>query len=182
MASIWINGVPVGGGDDFRYVHVQCPQMQPPYGVCPTPVCVTVSDPVSLGLGATGNVIAVRVKNYTGHEMFASWLLDITCTSGLHTYVKCGVDRTIVYHQQESGAFPACTGSAPPGTGGSWYDKAFVPAGWSVPAVFTGLTFTKPVTDPVTGLALDFMAATTDANSETQCDALYFRQTFDLGQ
>jgi hypothetical protein len=75
--TIYINGVAVGGANVFRFAHVNYPTEGPAWGVA-NPVCVSVSA-ASLNLTATGNVIAARVQNQTGHEAFGSWTVDIDC-------------------------------------------------------------------------------------------------------
>ena len=96
--SIWIDGIQVGSGNDFRFAHVNCPNSAcaigscaagPAWGVC-TPVCVSVSAAILALITANPNnvVIAAKVQNAQNNEVFGSWYLDFTCSGGNHAYVQ----------------------------------------------------------------------------------------------
>src|SRR5258708_846573 len=78
-ADVWINGQSIGS---FNITLGGC---------LASPVCVALTGPQVAALSSAGtNYIAVRNWNSAAGETWASWSLDITCLSGMHSYVTSG--------------------------------------------------------------------------------------------
>jgi hypothetical protein len=174
-AYVWINGNPVDDGTHFYAV-----QVGQPVPCAPVPVT---------DISATGNNdIAVKNPNVIAGFVWASWVLDITCFDGSHTYITSS-DGTVSYFNQST------TASAPPANDGSghvWYDPAYNDGGtWGMPVSVTNpaAIYDSPVKYPPTGLYLNPLSYSGSAgdnpgNSDEAPagQVLYFRQSFSFLQ
>ena len=103
--TIYINGVMVGSGFDFRFVHVQCPGTMDPWSECPTPVCVTTTNASILNSITTLQTatVAAQVVNAKNNDVWGSWYVDITCSSGQHSYIASNAVSTEMFTTGGSG-------------------------------------------------------------------------------
>ena len=109
--SIWIDGIQVGSGNDFRFAHVNCPNTNcaigscgagPAWGVC-TPVCVSVSAAILALITANPNNVVIAAKVQTPRTTRSleagTWMSPVPeaitpmsrATGPTH---KCGARRT----------------------------------------------------------------------------------------
>lgn len=172
-ADLWLNGNHVGF---FPYVGGGC-------AAVPQTVTVNVA-----WLNAVGtNLLAVQNNNVLPNEVFCSWLLDITCVGGAHTYISSDPnptsgDGTIISFYSPNGS-PA----TPPGSGGSgWWDPAFTPTlgapptGWENAIVDTGTNNSPCITNPGTGMTVSRLSWRSTGTQTGNTDINWFRQTFSV--
>ncbi|MBP7792274.1 MAG: DUF11 domain-containing protein, partial [Candidatus Goldbacteria bacterium] len=102
-------------------------------------------------LNASGtNVIAIKVQDTNGGEIWASWYMDVTYDNGQHAYNS----------SNDGGGKIASTydcGTAPPndGSGNSWTSPSYsLHSSWSNSVQVTGTTWGKIFYDPSTGRRL----------------------------
>jgi hypothetical protein len=170
---VFINGNAVSfGGQPVTVNYVTAPGTLPTYSITP-------SDFVS-----GNNVIAVEDHNITPTEVLASWVIDVTCSSGQHAY----------FSNTDPG-YMMCvdsTGSTPPavdGSGNPWYSVNYSAA---VSALyFTGTPFNnvsesndpylQPMYNPETGLIQPYTSDNaTGYTTLTNAPNLYYRGSFPL--
>ena len=174
-AYVWINGNQVDDGTHFFGV-----QVGQPVPCAPVPVTM---------FSATGsNTIAVENPNVTAGFVWASWVLDITCFDGTHTYIT-NMGSGVTYFNQPTSASPA---PANDGGGNQWYLPSYNNnSGWGAPFQVTcpAAIYLSPAIDPAAGVtitALSFTGCAGDnpGNSDAAPAGqnLYFRQTFSLLQ
>ena len=191
--TIWVNGVQIGAGNDYRILPLGCPA-GPAWSVCPTPVCVTTTDPTILNnIGSTGILtVAAQVANAQGHDLYGSWLADVTCSSGQHAFLESAGNSTEAFVTSGTGTAPACSPvTLPAVTSGNWYDSApaLFPGAWN-PAVEVSagaLTLdssqipTRSPLDPSNGLQIPLFSYNAQAGEgglgEQSCALLYLSQS-----
>jgi hypothetical protein len=202
--TIYIGGEMVGAGNQFRFVHINCPGTMDPWSVCPTPVCVsyTPSAAVINAISTTGKItLAVQVSNAKGNDVFGSWYVDVTCSSGKHAYIASDGVSTIMFSTTGTGNagtsspyLPSCAPvTVPPVTSGNWYDAnpalgtEWSPAVVVVPANLTedsGQIWSKQISNPATGLLIPVLSVDSSAGETSlghdACALLYFSQTVPL--
>jgi hypothetical protein len=173
-ADIWINDshidVPVTGYFPYCDKNWAC-----------SPTCISLTPAQLALLTDTNNYIAVKDQNTAVQEMWASWSLDIICSSpaGAHVQIS-SQNRPVDMHYD-----PSCTVPAPdlPLNGGlTWYDPNYNEStsglSWVTP-VTTVPQWGKRLYDPSTGNVLNALNYTT-TNPNTACGAMWFRESFDL--
>ncbi|HDQ25604.1 MAG TPA: DUF11 domain-containing protein [bacterium] len=170
-AWIYINGIFV---DEFPYVN---------WDAAGEPRCVNLSPAQLSSLSTTDNVIAVRNLNTNCCEIWASWSLDITCTSGDHVYVSSGDGTGVSMYHDQSGC--PITTNLPLVGGRNWYDPLYVEGSsglsWVAPSIVTGQKWGKRIWNPATGSLLPALGYSSTSTAGTDdCKQLFFRQSFDL--
>jgi hypothetical protein len=184
--SLWINGVSVGAADAFRFIHIDCPNHTPVnYETC-TMVCVTLNAAqiTAANFTDTGNVIAARVQNYQGHQVFGSYWVDVTCSGGVsHAYIQSSTVNSTLWDIAEGGSMPSCN-SLPPDGLADWYSPSVTLTGGITPVQVTSNLYSKPIFNPLTGQPIPVLSVDSTGGGggfgETQCNNLYIRQTFSL--
>jgi hypothetical protein len=170
----------VGAEYGFRFVHVLCPGTMDPWSVCPTPLCVTTTNSAILNSISTAQTITVasQVTNAKGSNVFGSWYVDVTCAGGQHAYISSDGVSTKMFSTTGSGDAgtsddytPNCTPStAPPVSGGNWYDLNASLSGWGDAAVVNpaladaaSQIWSKQITNPATGRFVPVVSYNTSA-------------------
>ncbi|MCE5300032.1 MAG: hypothetical protein LLG37_04050, partial [Spirochaetia bacterium] len=166
-ANVWINGNVVDDGTSF-------------HGAA-TPPCADI--PIAYLNLSGNNTVAVKNNNTISGYVWASWVIDFTCSNGSHTYVT-GSDGNVTYFNQST------TASATPEPDGAtlWYRPGYGNmTGWGTPTYVTNpaAIWFNPVADPINGGYLQPLSykgmggdipGTPDQAPAGQ--VLYFRQTF----
>src|ERR1035437_690835 len=171
VAEIYLNGTDLGG---FTYVNWN------QTGVYPK--CLTLSLAQLALLTATGNVLAVKDYNSNCCEIWASWTLDIKCTTGNdHAYISSGSGAGIQFWRSAPSSCPVVD-PANDGSGRTWYNPLYTGAGgWGAPTVVTGQKWGKRIFDPANGnLDPTLGYSSSSAAVDNDCQQLFFRQGFDL--
>ncbi len=170
-ADIWINGNLIG---NFPYCDSGNAGCQP--------LCIDLDAAQMNALTNTNNYIAVKNQNTAMDEVWASWSLDITCTtpSGAHVYVSSD-DAGIKMYDDPTCAKPGLT--PPPSGGYNWYETLYNQAGsglsWVDPVDMTTQKWGKRLQDPRTHSVLHAQSWAA-SYPKTDCHVLYFRQGFDM--
>lgn len=190
--TLYIEGIQVGVGGDFRFAHVQCPTTQCAPGSCSNggswgvcmPVCMPVTDVNILNAITANNsnvVVAARVMDAGPQQVFGSWYIDIGCANNDHAYIQSDGTNTQVIMETEAGTFPTCSTVAPPYSGGAdWYDPVASPTGWSPALQVTGTIWSKQMFDPQTGAIIPVLSNSVGGTSQGACHDLYFRQSVSI--
>ena len=167
IMDVWINGNGPIGPVDF----VTAPGTLP-----------TLNIPVSYFNSVGTNIIAVENINTSVSEVLASWVIDVTCTSGQHAY----------FSNTDSGytMYDNTTGSAPPtvdGSGNPWYSPSYSAAVSSQyfnqqPVTVTGNDdpWLQPMYNPETGLIQPYTSYNTTGSTSNTNQVLYYLGSFEL--
>ncbi len=171
---VWINNNILNGGAVFDT------------NSCTSQTCVNV--PASY-INVTGtNEIAVENINVTAGYVWSSWVLQITCSSGLDEYISSSDGNVSYYNQVSSTAAPPANDS----NSLTWYDPNYSnTTGWGVPVAVTNKAsiYCVPATDPRTGTFLVPLGYSCGSGDEPGSsdeapagEILYFRENFTLSQ
>ncbi|MCX7697848.1 MAG: hypothetical protein N2114_00080, partial [Candidatus Goldbacteria bacterium] len=102
-------------------------------------------------LNASGsNVIAIKVQDTNGGEIWASWYMDVTYDNGQHAYVSSNQGGGRISSVYDCNNPPANDGSGNP-----WYASSYANhSSWPNSVQVTGTTWGKVFYDPSTGRRL----------------------------
>jgi len=145
--------------------------------------------PISIPVGAfnaTGpNLIAALNQDLTASVVESSWVIDVTCSNGQHSYITSSDAGLKMY------VSPCSAGSspAPPNDGGgnAWYSPNYASASTyftGTPTVITGQAapiWLQPMYNPQTGAVQPWIGMNNTAvDSYGGCTGLYYRETVTL--
>jgi len=173
----------IGSADDLLTVYVNGSAYGPiSYVNAGTGSPVQISIPAGAFL-STGNIIAAVNTNTAPSVVESSWVIDVTCTNGQHSYFTSNDFAGKANSMYDD---TACTG--PPATNGGfqWYQP-----GWNAAGVFTGSPtqvtgapgqggWLQQFYSPQNGQLMPFISDNNTGTSTSGCQSLYYRGTFNL--
>src|ERR1700734_2533530 len=132
LMSVWINNY---GPINFTFCY---------YTNNCVPQCFSL--PVSI-LSQTNNFVPAQIPNTAPSQSYGTYLLDVSCAGGNHSYVTNADGNTTLYYDP--------TGTNPPpndGGGLSWVDPSYsYGVTWGPAASVTAFVHGKLLLDPLTG-------------------------------
>jgi hypothetical protein len=161
LMSVWVNNY---GPINFTYCY---------YTNNCSPQCFSL--PVSI-LSQTQNFVAAQITNTSPTESYGTYLLDMTCSGGTHSYTTNADGNTTLYYD------PA--GNNPPtndGGGLSWTDPNYsYGVTWGPAASVTAFVHGKLLLDPLTGTYIPPTADNAQAYAPNGTEVTYLRQSFPI--
>ncbi|MCE5300497.1 MAG: hypothetical protein LLG37_06465 [Spirochaetia bacterium] len=179
-ADVWVNSHWMG---QFSYVNWD------QTGVYPTCLTFSVgsSNTWEVPFYATEqNIVAIEVSNLRCCEIWGSWSIDITCSSGDHSYMSSDDGSNRIYNNYaplcSDCPYPARTPPANDGGGLTWWSREYQNATpWPTPIKDQGTIWGKQIYHPLTGALMQPLSYDTGGNADTgDGGKMYMRQQFFL--
>lgn len=132
----------------------------------------------------TGNIIRVRNNDNAASNVFTSWIIDVTCSDGSHSYINHTENSPKAFYCGTCWD-SACTVPVD-GSGREWWNPAWVnpnPGTYFVnPGVLIPISpFLTRLTNPYTGAALDPISFNAAAGPDSGNGCIFFSYSATLG-